>query len=585
MLIPFKPIALVDHDDRAKMKNFKASAHIIATTLLVISCQAVNGLTNQEILNNLLQADMAMQRDMPELALEKYMLVAKDTKDPEVAQLATELAIQLQDTNQAIASAEIWAQAAPNDLQAQLLAVSLYVNTDSEKTENFLTQALNPNDNTNVDQHLLLIMSQLSPTGQKNLTDAVYNVANANKTNAEAQLAAAQLAAVQMNIDSATTRVQLALQLNPELTSAIELNAKLIRHKKNSDKPALAYLAEQVNKYPKNGELRQFYITALLDNNQESQAIPQLETLSKDSKFGGDALITLGEIYITQKNYKLAASVINKSLNYEDSADKANFYLGQLAEINKNNLEAINFYENVGETSEYHIPAFLRAAYLYSSVGEHSKALSTLQNSTPTSFEDQKQLLLTEIDVLIDSNDYEQALERSNIILNIVPDDTDFLYARSVVYSLLHKNPEAETDLRAILNLDPENINALNALGFILSNQPARVQEAMPLLQKALSLNPDNPVIMDSMGWLLYKMGKNKDALSMLARAYKLSNDTEIAAHYGEVLWANGKKQHAIAVWNKALVTSPDDEKIIHDTLAKLNISITALQTKHKAGN
>lgn len=146
-----------------------------------------------------------------------------------------------------------------------------------------------------------------------------------------------------------------------------------------------------------------------------------------------------------------------------------------------------------------------------------------------------------------------------------------------MIYGLMNKPSEAEKDLRAILTLDPNNANALNALGFTLANQPSRVKEALPFLQKALTLNPDNPAFLDSMGWLMYKMGRTQEAINMLDKAYKISGDNEIAAHLGEVLWSAGNKDAAREVWSKGLA-SAQDPKAIQDTITRLKVPTNDLQ-------
>lgn len=540
-------------------------------------------LSHQEILNYLLKADMAAQRNMYDVALENYLIVAKYTHDPQVAQLATEMAVQAQSPAKAVDSAEIWANAQPDNLEAQLVAATLLISANPEKAMTYLNNAFAIN-NPDIDQHLLLILNQLSPSGQKNLINTVFKIAKERKKDALAQLAAAQLAAAQMDIENATKQVHLALKIKPDLTSAIELNAKLIRYKANTDQPALTYLEQQVKKFPKNGELRLFYVTALLDDDQVTKALPNLNELTKDKEYGGEAYLTLGEIYIGQDKLTAAEDSIKKAFNFPNSIDKARFYLAQIAEYKKDNIQAIKLYSEVADDSEFHVQSALRAAYLYSVAGNYDDALAILQNASPTTFDDQKQVLLTEIDILVDADQYDKALENCNKVLALIPDDVDFLYARSVVYGLLQKPAESEKDLRAILAIEPNNANALNALGFTLANQPSRMQEAMPLIQKAMNLNPENPAFMDSMGWLLFKLGRNQEAISMLDKAYRLSGDNEIAAHLGEVLWNSGKKDAAKAVWGKALL-SPQDPAIIHDTLTRLKIPVSDIQlpVKQKA--
>lgn len=546
-------------------------------------------LSHQEILTYLLKADLAMQRNMPEVALDNYLIVAQYTHDAQVAQHATELAIQTQNPGKAAQAAQVWANAAPDDLQAQLIASTLLLSTPDNASK-FLDNAFNIK-NPEIDQHLLLIFNQLSPEGQKGLTQLIFSAAERRKNDPLAQLAAAQIAAAQLDVEKATTQVQLALKIQPDLTSAIELNAKILSYKSKDDKAALTYLDQQVKKYPKNSELRFFYVTALLDNDQTARVMPNLVILSKDPILGGEAYIIMGEIYIGEEKLTLAAQTIQKAIPFENSSDKAKFYLGQLAEYKKDNIAALKWYEGISENSEFQTQAYLRAANIYSLAGNYDDALDILQNANPNSFEDQKQLLLTEIDIRVESNDLDRALESSNKVLAVIPDDIDFLYARSIIYGIQNNHTAAEKDLRAILALEPNNANALNALGFTLSNQPSRIKEAEPLLQQALSINPDNPAFMDSMGWLLYKMGRNQEAITMLNQAYQLSGDNEVAAHLGEVLWTSGNKDAAKQVLMEAL-KSPQNTQIIKETLQRLQIPIAEAHnapqltpTKVKASN
>lgn len=530
-------------------------------------------LGHQEILTHLLTAEMAMQRNMYQQALENYLLVAKSTNDPEVAQLATELALETQDVSSAMQAAEIWASSDPTNLQAQLIALTLYVSSDQAKANKFLTAALD-NHPQDLDQNLVLVLEQLPDSGKKNLTDAMFALAKQRSKDPYAQLAAAQLAAVQLNIKDANAHLQKTLQIKPDLTNAIQLQAKLIRHEKNDDQPALDYLNKEVNKNPKDGALRMFYVLALIDNNKTKTALPHLKILTKDTLYAGNAYLLIGEDEINEGKYAAAEVTIKKALDFENSVNQARYYLAQLAEFNKKNEEAITWYEKVESSSEYHTQSFLRAAYLYSLNGDYNNALSTLQNSEPNSFDDQKQILLTEIDILIELNDLEKALESCNRVIEVLPNDGDFLYARSVINAMLSKFPAAERDLRLVINIDPNNANALNALGFILTIQPTRINEALPFIQQAMGISPNNPAFMDTLGWYYYKSGNTADAIAMLEKAYKLSGDNEIAAHLGEVLWTSGKQTEARAVWKKALLNA-ENKAIIQETLTRLNIPLS----------
>ena len=150
----------------------------------------------------------------------------------------------------------------------------------------------------------------------------------------------------------------------------------------------------------------------------------------------------------------------------------------------------------------------------------------------------------------------------------MLPNDIDFLYAHSVISSLDNKILVAEKDLKHIINIQPENHNALNALGFILTLHTDRQQEAFNYLQQAIQLSPQNPVYMDNMGLLLYRMGKISDSLQILSNAYKISDNLNIAIHLG------GQKQKAKDILKKAWQIDPNDLELIN-TLNQYQISFS----------
>ena len=126
--------------------------------------------------------------------------------------------------------------------------------------------------------------------------------------------------------------------------------------------------------------------------------------------------------------------------------------------------------------------------------------------------------------------------------------------------------------MRAILARDPNNATALNALGYTLADRTDRHEEALRLISRALELDPGEPAIMDSMGWVLYRTGRYEEALDYLTRAYAEFPDPEVAAHLGEVLWVNGDTDAATQVWQGALLKDPN-HKILLSTLERLGIS------------
>ena len=137
---------------------------------------------------------------------------------------------------------------------------------------------------------------------------------------------------------------------------------------------------------------------------------------------------------------------------------------------------------------------------------------------------------------------------------------SDLLYARALVAEKLDDLALHERDLRLVLKLDPKNAHALNALGYTLADRTDRFQEALKLIKRALELRPNDPFILDSMGWVHYRLGNSGDAVRFLRRALEIRTDAEISAHLGEVLWTSGKQRQAQRIWKRALGKDPDNE-------------------------
>ena len=148
------------------------------------------------------------------------------------------------------------------------------------------------------------------------------------------------------------------------------------------------------------------------------------------------------------------------------------------------------------------------------------------------------------------------------------PDDTEILYARALVAESLDRLDEAETDFRHILEIDPDNTRSLNALGYTLADRTDRYEEALVYVEKAYAQSPDDPAIIDSMGWVLYRLGRLQESRDYLQRAYDMTQDSEIAAHLGEVMWAMGDRDAARALWQSARKANPGDP-MLEDTVRR----------------
>ena len=532
---------------------------------------------HQHLLYTLLVAELAASRNLPNVALTHYLEAAQLTQDPIIAQQATQWAIQFQVPMAAILASEIWAKTAPDDLQAQMVATTLLIGQSVQKAIPFLTRALEINP-IEVNQHIVAIQSRLSEKSAENLKIALQLIAKNRPKDAQAQVAAAQTAATVGDMKNANLLADSALQLNPNLTSALQLKARLIRHEDTSDDRALAFLGERVNQFPQNAELRLFYATALLDARKNEEAAKHLKLLAQDKTHGGQALILLGEIAANNNDLNTAQDFFKKALTFSNNKDQAQYLLGQLAEFKNQKPEAIVWYLAVNR-GPYHVNAILRAVAILKGKKEYTKAIKVIHEATPTTLEEQKLLILSEVDILSSNRQFEDAYSLIDEVLTKLPENPDILFSHSLVALEMHQYDIAEKDLRNILERNQRNTDALNALGYTLSLQKDRRQEATKYILQALEIAPNNPAYLDTLGWVYYQMGELNEAVTYLKKATELSSDPDIAAHLGEVLWKLNQRDEAMMVLSKALEKAPD-HALLNDTIKRLNIQIKNANVK-----
>jgi tetratricopeptide (TPR) repeat protein len=244
------------------------------------------------------------------------------------------------------------------------------------------------------------------------------------------------------------------------------------------------------------------------------------------------------------------------------------FYLGQLAEETKRYDEAIARYREVTEGDRAWL-AKLRIGAMIAKKGDIAAARSYLDGLNPESAERRVELAQAEAQLLRDAGDYKTAYAVLTAALERQADSVDLLYDVAMVAEKLDRIDEVESRLKRLIELKPDNAQALNALGYTLVDRTPRTAEGLKLIEKALQIAPDDPFILDSMGWANYRLGKLDDSEKFLRRAFSDQADPEIAAHLGEVLWAKGERERATELWQSQLKASPDNPVLI-ETMRRL---------------
>lgn len=516
-------------------------------------------------------AQVAQYHHDDALALHYYQAATKINASPELAEAATELSLEQDDLDTALHLANHWATVAPKDLTAQLVSATLYLEKDPKMAAHYFNRTIElaPKE---IDEHLLAIQMRLPPISRTHLNQLLQQLANQNPNNPYAQLVAAQSSLFEQDALTAETFLKRALHTQPSLTKGIELEAKLIRLREKSDAPALTYLQNKVQTLPQDFELRLFYTQALLDAKEDSKAIAQLHLLAKNEATRPAALILLGETAYRFGNLKEAEGYFQQLLTLAKYNNQAHYLLGLLYSERGDRDKALAEWASILE-GEYQVPAVLSSAAILQEERKFDEALQLLQSIEPENFPEQKQLLLSEIDVYIQTQKWDEALNLLEGALNYIPYDKDFLMQKALLLSALSQDQEAEKTFLLILQIDPLQTDAMNALGFLLLKQPERREEAKQYIHQALKRYPRNPYYLDSMGWAEYLSGNSQQALIYLKQAHHLLKDTEISTHLAEVLWILGKKTEASVLW-MALSESDPNNPVLRETLQRLNIKI-----------
>ena len=343
----------------------------------------------------------------------------------------------------------------------------------------------------------------------------------------------------------------------PDWTEATVLYARCLLADGRTDE-GLELLQEQPG-FRDDPRLRLEYALLLLAADRPEESRLELELLLSEYPRLPGALRTLGFLEFQQGNMDLAGRYFVELIGTGMFVSDGLFYLGSIAELDGDLDSAVSFYSQVNTGDEL-VPARVRLAFILYRLGKTEQALSSLEQVAVTDPSSSVDLASARGELLMRMDRYDEALEIYSHELKRYPGDENLLYARAFLYERMDQVDDSLRELRALLEKNPDDPVALNALGYTLADRTDRYEEAYGYIKKAYELDPDNPAVVDSMGWVEYRMGNNADAIEYLRRAWTLSRDPEIAAHLGEVLWHSGDRDAAEEVWFESLAENPESQ-------------------------
>ncbi|MEJ2059299.1 MAG: tetratricopeptide repeat protein [Gammaproteobacteria bacterium] len=517
-----------------------------------------------DVLYNILAGEMAGQTGQIDQALEYYLKAADSSGDPVLAERATRIAIFARHEQEALRAARRWAELAPDNLQAQQTVAVLLVRTGkTHEALSWFEKILNTPGQSEKDGYALIYELLSNEKDSANASVAATELAAAHPKSAYAQLMAARVQLDAGADQDALKHVQAALDLKPDLLDALILRARIYVELGQVDR-GIRELKALVQRHPRDFHVRVSYARVLLSAKRYTAAEREFAEALKMRPKDGNLLLTLGLLNMERKHYKLAEGYLKRLVRVGDShVTVATYYLGRIAEKQGKAEQAIAYYYKVVD-GKYFLDAQLRIAGLLAKLGRIEQARATLARlrSLSANSEIQVRLYLAEGQLLREAGDYQAGMELFDEALRQFPDNNDLLYARALMAEKLGRIDWLERDLRSILKREPDNATALNALGYTLADRTDRYREAYKYISRALELRPNDPAILDSMGWVQYRLGHLEKAEKDLRKAYGMFDNPEVAAHLVEVLHAQGKRTEARKLLNQALAKTPDDHDL-----------------------
>ena len=514
-----------------------------------------------QVVYQVLLAEIALQRGNPDLATRAYADLAARTRDPKVLARTVEVAGFARRFDIALKAVRTWLEIEPASIRAQQMLVSVMVlsNQLDDLAPNLVR--LLQTDKNGLGANLLGLNRMLARNPDRLAVFVLLEkVCRPFFGVPEAHYAVAMAASSAGVSERALAEVQRALELRPDWEMAALLQAQIVGQRSPTD--AVRFLEGFVERNPSARDVQLHLARALIGEKRYSDARKNFDQLLKDYPDRPEVVYPAAMLAL-QQNDKAYAETQLKHLLTLDLADKnvAYFYLGQIAEEDQRNEDALDNYSMVGPGEQY-LVARVRAARLLAGQGKLEEGRHLLASAKTTSDNQRVSFLIAEAGLLRDAKQPLAAFYSLEQALATRPDNPDLLYETALLAERLNRVELLETRLRRLIELRPDMPQAYNALGYSYADRNMNLPEARRLIEQALKLAPDDVFILDSMGWVLYREGDLAGALSHLERAYAQRNDPEIAAHLGEVLWRLDRKDDARRMLLEAQQKHPNNESL-----------------------
>ncbi len=560
-------------------RKIRSVVIVFATPLLLLSVSVTASAAEQEqlqagdavlnspeLMSHYLAAEIAAHDGDLATAFEHYMQILIPANELSIARRTTHIGLHLKSETVAEA-ATLWTRLAPDDLDAWKALLVLRVNAgDREKSLQAIDSLMKAAEVQQSDGFIQVAAVVAEGNDKQFGLELLKSLVERHESDPRAHYALSIAYFAQKDQAAAEKELREALKLKKDDPKIWILLARILDAQKRTDESE-KLLRQGVEQLPDNDLLRLAYAEHLVIHEKYESAYKEFKLLHEALPKNDEITQALGSLAIELHHWSDAREIWSEMMGKRDRKDRALYFLGQIEEGSGAAEKALEFYNKVGGVLR--TDAKIRSAQLLARQGDLPKALKMITTARMAAMEDAVRLYLVESDLLSDANRGMQAMGLLDKALAEHPQQVDLLYARGMLGDEMGSVETLERDMRAIIKIDPENAQALNALGYTLTVYADRLHEARELINKAYALMPESAAILDSMGWVEFRLGNLDEAEKYLRMAAERDKDSEIMAHLGEVLWIKGEREEAAQIWRDALLLEPESEHL-HETMKRL---------------
>lgn len=537
-----------------------------------------------KLLTDILAGEIAIEQGQQADALEFLSRASINSRDERLVLQAFRLAIETEDYQQAIELAELYREVEPDSSRGYIMLANAHFRLDSTDDgleiirESIL--ALPDDDYSTLRSTAMFLSSQPSET----ILDDYLALMGQFPDDARISLVAAQLALEIEDWERFSEQIDKTLSLSPgwEVPAVLKLS---VMAEQDPDS-AQTYAREHLAEFPEQKLLRITYADLLINADFEHLALAQARKILENDPDYLDALIMAGSLLFDKDDIE-AKALLEKYIDLGGIDPQAVFYLSELAMQDKDYKEALNRLYSIGTNNRFYLEARIRIGRVYEERDGTEAGIKYLDGIAIQSQSELLRIVFEKDRMYQDAGDFEESRALFDDILLREPDNARLLYRRGLLFANMDLLDLHESDMLKVIELEPDNAYAYNALGYVLADKTDRLEEAYELISRAMELRPNDPYITDSLGWVYYRLGNNELAIQYLTAASELLWDGEIAAHLGEVLWVTDQREEANELWNRALEDFPD-HPVLDETIKRLrdaNSGVVLISTEQYVQN